>query len=126
MNLQDLITIGHPIVGREKDREFRSADLFTLPSYYHIEGCPISITEAMAYSLPVVATKWRAIPDLVSDNFNGYVVPIESPIAIADAIEKVVFKDNYALISKNSRMLFEQNHSFYRYYNAYKSVFVNP
>ena len=126
MKLQDFITIGHPIIGREKDQEFRTADLFTLPSHYHIEGCPISIIEAMAYSLPIVATKWRAIPDLVSDNFNGYIVPIESPISIANAIEKVVFNDNYASISKNSRILFEQNHSFSNYYKAYKEVFINP
>lgn len=45
------------------------SDIFILAS--HSEGLPLSIQEAMAFGLPIVATNIGGIPDLVSDHKNG-------------------------------------------------------
>lgn len=120
----NLISINGPVLGEEKNNAFKAADVFVLPTYYPVEGCPISIIEAMSYSLPIVATDWMAIPDLVVDHFNGFYVKPRSPNEIARAIERVCFTGNYEDLSLNSRSLFVQNHRFSEYVNAYKAAFM--
>lgn len=55
------------------------------------EGVPVTIMEAQAASLPVVATAAGGSAEIVRDGENGRVVPVESsPRQIADAIEAVL------------------------------------
>ncbi|MBF0628812.1 MAG: TIGR03088 family PEP-CTERM/XrtA system glycosyltransferase [Magnetococcales bacterium] len=59
-------------------------DLFVLPS--KAEGTPLTILEAMAMALPVVATRVGGVPDLVVAGATGQLVPPEDPQALADAM----------------------------------------
>jgi glycosyltransferase involved in cell wall biosynthesis len=64
LGLQDQIVFTGPVTGVAKISLLHSADLFVLPSYS--EGFSMSILEAMACELPVIATKACNFPDLLS------------------------------------------------------------
>jgi glycosyltransferase involved in cell wall biosynthesis len=63
------------------------ADVFVLAS--HAEGLPMSMLEAMAASLPVVASAVGGVPELVDDE-SGVLVPPANPGALAAAIRDVL------------------------------------
>ena len=63
---------------------YKSADVFVLPSFLEIFG--IVNLEAMACSVPIVASKVGGIPDVVKDGENGLLVPPKDSEALADAI----------------------------------------
>lgn len=76
--------------GRVRDVRDRltSADLFVLPS--RAENLPVSILEAMAAALPVVATRVGGVPELVEDRVTGRVVAPDDPAALRAAIAEVL------------------------------------
>ena len=71
-------------LSREKIAEhYRHAAVLCLPSIY--EGFPVTILEAMAAGLPVVATRVGGTPELVHDGC-GILVPPRDPVALANAL----------------------------------------
>ena len=60
--VNDRVIFTGPVTGRAKLELFYSADLFVLPSYS--EGFPMSLLEAIACELPVVATRECNFPEL--------------------------------------------------------------
>jgi len=53
------------------------------------EGIPVSIMEAMASGLPVVATRHSGIPELVEHGVSGTLVPERDVDALAGAMERM-------------------------------------
>lgn len=68
------------------------ADCFLLPSLY--EGMPCSIIEAMGCGLPVIAAHVGGIPDMISHEQDGLLIP-PTTSALVDAMERVM--DNVSL-----------------------------
>lgn len=72
------------VSGSDKVKLLNDADIFCLPSTY--DAFPMSMVEAMAYGLPVVAVRWGGIPDMVSDGYSGFLTRRTDPDEIAEAI----------------------------------------
>jgi glycosyltransferase involved in cell wall biosynthesis len=86
LNLSDHF---HFVGGVANLREYLStADIFVLPS--RSEGFSNAIVEAMAASLPVVATNVGGNAEAVTDGVSGFVVPSEDPGALATAIIRLL------------------------------------
>lgn len=82
-------------LGLEKEIEFigyrpdvqpylKSMDVFALPSY--TEAMPLSLLEAMALGLPIVASKVGGIPEVIKDGYNGFLVEPGNEKDLADKI----------------------------------------
>lgn len=63
-------------------------DIICLPSYYHGEGYPGIIFEAIQCGKPVLVSNWKGLPDLVYNN-SGVVVEPRSDSAISIGISKI-------------------------------------
>jgi glycosyltransferase involved in cell wall biosynthesis len=73
---------------RDVPELLHASDAFVMSSAW--EGLPNAVMEAMACSLPVVATQVGGVRELVQEGINGYVVPPRSPRPLADAMERVM------------------------------------
>ena len=62
-------------------------DILVLPS--SAEGFGLVLIEAMAAGVPVVATNVPGIRDVVRDNETGLLVPVNAPLAIAEAVKRL-------------------------------------
>lgn len=113
-------------LGYQKDvaKYLSAGDIFVLPS--SIEGFPLSILEAMSMSLAVVASKVGAVPDVIKDGVNGYVVTPGSVDEIVDAISKLSDTTMLNKIKRNNREQVEQKYSIEelgrRYNTLYREV----
>jgi glycosyltransferase involved in cell wall biosynthesis len=70
---------------------YRNTDIFILPSYH--EGLPRVILEAMANSLPVIATSVGSIPIVFQNRKNIILIPPKSESDISNAVEVLVFSE---------------------------------
>lgn len=50
------------------------ADVLVLPTYYQGEGYPGVIIEAFQAGIPVIVSRWKAIPEIVHNEVNGLLV----------------------------------------------------
>lgn len=66
-----------------------AADIYVQSSRFG-EGLPLSIMEAMALKLPIVATQVAGIPEAVTDSETGYLVEAGNPDHLAEAILRLL------------------------------------
>lgn len=110
-------------VSESKFSYLANADVFVFPPR-EPEGQPWSITEAMAASLPVIATDQGAITESVIDSVNGFIVPVRTPETIAEKL-KLLIEDSELRnrFSMASRRLYEENLTEERMVDNYTKVF---
>lgn len=77
-----------PLPNRELPPYYRAADLFVFPSLS--EGTPVSVMEALAAGLPVVASRVGGVPALVRDGETGCLVPPGDPSRLAEGIRSLL------------------------------------
>ena len=89
---------------------YRKADIFALPS--RGDCFPQAVAEGLASGLPIVATSVGAIPEMVREGVNGYLVPPGDPRSLAVALQSLVGSapDRRAM-GQWSRVLAEQEHN---------------
>lgn len=86
-----------------------AADIFVLPS--SIEGFPLSILEAMAMGVAVIASRVGAVPDVIVDGEHGYTIQPGSVQEIVHALERLLESGVLESIRKTNRQAVEQHYS---------------
>lgn len=61
-----------------------AADIYCLPSLW--EGLPIGLLEAMFMRKAIIATPVDGTKEVITDHFNGLLVPVQNHIRLAEAI----------------------------------------
>ena len=108
--IEDYVEFKGSVIGSNKTRLLRDADIFAFPTYYPMEGHPWVIVEAMASSLPIITTDQGCIKESVIDGENGFVISKRNPDLIAEKI--IYFVENSAArerMGQKSRELYEAN-----------------
>lgn len=92
------------VSGEEKDKAFKQASVFCLPSY--AEGFPMAVLDAWAYGLPVITTPVGGIPDVAKEGENMLLFNPGDIDKLAENIEKIIVDESLRLLlSKESKLL---------------------
>jgi glycosyltransferase involved in cell wall biosynthesis len=71
-----------------KSAALAASTMFLLPSYH--EGMPMALLEAMSWGMPVIATPVGGIPQIVTHEANGLLIPPADVAALTTAIERLL------------------------------------
>lgn len=83
---------GKQKIGPQLNHFYRTSDIYIIPSYH--EGFPRTIWEAMASSLPVVATSVGSIPYYLHNKEDVYIIKPRDKDDIVKAIEELINDNN--------------------------------
>jgi glycosyltransferase involved in cell wall biosynthesis len=110
LGLEDSIHFTGPVTGEVKNALLYSADLFVLPSYS--EGFPMSLLEAMACGVPVVATRACNFPD-VSTQQAGWECEATVP-SVLEVLKHSLSESDLALRQRgeNGRRLVQERYTW--------------
>jgi len=107
----------------EIHKYYSKADIFILPS--HREGLPMSLLEAMAMKLAVIATKVGGIPYVVKNYENGILVEPKTPKQLADKIEQLAKDENLRKkLGENARKTVEKHYDIRKTVEKLEKIYL--
>ncbi|MBS9374375.1 glycosyltransferase [Rhodococcus sp. B50] len=90
------------------------------------EGAPITVIEAMAAGLPVVATGCGCLPDMVADGTDGFLVPVGDAAALAERLCRLAGDRRLARrLGANGRERAEREYRISRTARAFESLLTD-
>lgn len=102
LNIERYVTFVGKVPNEKVPEYMAASDVFVLPSLS--EGFPVTVVEAMASGLPIVATNIRGLPEIIKNGENGFLVKPESPIEIAEKVLLLLEDDELReRISRNNK-----------------------
>jgi len=100
----------------------RLFDVFALPSLR--EGMPLVLLEAMAASVPIVATSVGGNPEVVRHGATGLLVPPADPDALAAALRRVLSsKELRSEYAAEASRVFEERFTLRRTISSYQTIY---
>jgi glycosyltransferase involved in cell wall biosynthesis len=114
-------SVPHAQVGAFLER----ATVFCLASRSETFG--ISILEAGAYSLPVVATRVGGIPEIIADGETGLLVNPDDPRALGAALHRLLSDETLARdLGRRLARRVADEFTWRRAYDAYRALVASP
>jgi glycosyltransferase involved in cell wall biosynthesis len=106
LGISEAVELPGWVEGEEKAALLAGAAVFVLPSYY--EAMPMSLLEAMAWGVPVVASEVGAISEILSCE-TGVCIQPGNTTALADALEYLItnpgIRSNMGQFAKQSMLI---------------------
>ncbi len=105
---EQAISVIGPVENDAKWAEYASADIFVAPSYS--EGTPLTVLEAMAAGLPIVASRVGGLPEILGPRQLTFLVAPGDVTALADRIHQLASDSNLrAELGEENREIVESN-----------------
>lgn len=87
------ISVKGKLDSNEVPNVLKSSDLLVSPCRVakngDMDGFPTVIFESMAYGLPILTTNVSAIPEIITDNENGFIIEPNDPIGLCEKIKEI-------------------------------------
>jgi glycosyltransferase involved in cell wall biosynthesis len=101
---------------------YLAADVLLMPSRY--EGLPMTLLEAMAMGLPVVASKLDGIAEVIGDGAEGFLAPSDDAALFAERTAALLADAELSSrISKNARAKIEASFSVERMTSSVEDIY---
>jgi glycosyltransferase involved in cell wall biosynthesis len=101
---------------------YLAADVLLMPSRY--EGLPMTLLEAMAMGLPVVASKLDGIAEVIGDGSEGFLVPSDDAALFVERTAALLADAELSSrISKNARAKIEASFSVERMTSSVEDIY---
>lgn len=123
-NLDKTVEVHGFINNKEINKVFDIADIFVHPTFNDCQ--PLVLLEAMRKSLPIISTTEGAIPDLVLDGTNGFLVHPRDARELAEKIEILITNPDIRIKMGNAgRSRFEQFFTLEKFENRMIDILGN-
>jgi glycosyltransferase involved in cell wall biosynthesis len=122
LRLEEIVTYLGPKYGADKEDLLKKADIFVFPTF---KDCfPLVLLEAMQAALPIISTLEGAIPEIVDNNKNGFLI---FPKDVKNLSEKIVIllksSDLRKKMGRLGKQKFVLEYDLDRFENRMKNVF---
>jgi glycosyltransferase involved in cell wall biosynthesis len=114
--VRDVVTVPGPVYGTDKEKLFQETDIFVFPTYYDRETFGLVNLEAMQCGLPVISTSEGAIPEVVVDSINGFIIDPHNIDQMAGRVQMLVEDEELRrAMGKAGRERYEQYYTIEAY-----------
>ncbi|MEJ2011511.1 MAG: glycosyltransferase [Anaerolineales bacterium] len=100
---------------------YRAADVFAIASDVEVQSIPT--LQAAATGLPIVAADAAALPEIVHDDQNGYLVPSGDAPTFAAALSRILEDHELAERFGRASLQIGQEHADERTFQAYEQLY---
>ncbi len=94
-------------------------ELFKLMPYWKLllfptktEGMPNSVLESMSMGIPALCSPVGGLKDIIVDNKNGYILPLDDSKTIARKLNEVISSDTLDSVSQNAKNTVKNKFTF--------------
>jgi len=109
-DLHEDVAVHGLLIGDAKWRAFRRAHVLVHPTSW--DGQPVTILEALAFGVPVVATRVGAIPDTIRDGVEGYLMADNSVAELVTGVRALLAdRKMYATYARRARQAYAERFS---------------
>ncbi|MGA2604906.1 MAG: glycosyltransferase family 4 protein [Verrucomicrobiia bacterium] len=122
--IQQHVSFAGVVWGERKWQLLVDADTLVFPTYYYMESHPLVVVEALGAGLPVISTRWAAIPEMIEDGVNGLLAKPRDADDLADKTLRVIRDPSLReKMSRANRQRFEEFFTHQHYGDRMIAVF---
>lgn len=126
LDILDKVSFKGPLVGNEKWNEYKHADIFCFPTFYESETFGLVLLEAMQFGLPIIASSWRGVPDIIKDQESGLLIEPRSPAQLTSQLMCLIEDpDLRKVLGENARKRFHEHFTAQHFGEKIQRVFEN-
>lgn len=120
--LNDRVHFMEPVAQSELAERMSKAAVVVLPSLS--EGLGRVIIEAMATGTPAIGSRVGGIPELIEDEYSGFLIPPADERALADKLRWILeHRDDARAMGERARVFAAQHFSTAQYLHGYRRIF---